>query len=101
MTRALKVCAGSFGHRIPGFWCGSMGSVLHERVAGRVFAGVMGNWSDGGVRAFGGLTRALKACVCRVFRARIPGFWRGSKGSVGYFDMILSVVVVVSRVPRN
>ena len=43
---------GSFGHRIPGFWCGSMGSVLRERVAGRVFAGVMGNWSDGGSRLF-------------------------------------------------
>jgi len=52
-----------------------MGSVLHERVAGRVFAGVMGNRSDGGERAFGGLPRVLKACVCRVFWARIPGLW--------------------------
>jgi len=62
------------------------------------------SWAIGltvGQGCFGGLPRALKACVCRVFRARIPGFRRGSKGSVGYFDMILSVVVVVSRVPRN
>jgi len=59
LSRALKdsVCR-VFWSRIPGFWYGSMGSVLHERVVGRVFVGVMGNWSDGGARAFGGLARA-------------------------------------------
>ena len=81
------------------------GSVLgirhHQERSGKFFVGGRGIWYVGGARAFCGLVRAAVVSVGRAGWAGILAYCRGSWVGAGIFDMILSVVVVVSRVPRN
>ena len=82
----------------------SPGSVLvirHQERSGKFFVGVRGIWYVVGTRAFCGLVRAVVVSVGRAGWAGILAYCRGSWVGAGIFDMILSVVVVVSRVPRN
>ena len=82
----------------------SPGSVLvirHQERSGKFFVGGRGIWYVGGARAFCGIVRAVVVSVGRAGWTGILAYCRGSWDGPGIFDMILSVVVVMSRVPRN
>ena len=82
----------------------SPGSVLvirHQERSVKFFVGVRGICYVGGARAFYGLVRAVVVSVGRDGGSGILTYCHGSWVGAGIFDMILSVVVVVSRVPRN
>jgi hypothetical protein len=80
---------------------GSVLGIRHHQRPVKFFVGVRGNWYVGGVRVFFGLVRSVVISVDRSGWEVILTYCRGSWGGSGIFDMILSVVVVVSRVPRN
>jgi hypothetical protein len=80
---------------------GSVLGISHQQRPGKIFVGVRDMWYVGGVRVFFGLVRVVVVSVCRASWAGILTYCHGSWGGAGIFDMILSVVVVVSRVPRN